>query len=358
LSEMQGHKGLEQLANCALCANMCKHSCPTYLASGSETITPQKLARLILYEEKGFLEDRQGFFEVVFQSAMCGACKVHCMYEDYDLRRFIQTGRSKAFEAGILPEETKKRLERFTRFGNPHGERELLEKGTGEVGHFISCSAYKDQQLPEAMGRIIAASKDEVQQFGGADICCGAPLYYAGDTNGFKKAAEKMRGEFEKRKLRKVVADCPTCVKMLTQVYREVGVDLEVEIVHTTQLLDALLKEGKIRAGEGKGTATYHDPCILANDVGVIAAPRDTLTALGFEIREPVYSSEDTHCCGGPEGVKIGDRRLTEKVSSMRVGELKATGADVYVSACPTCKAVLSELRIKDITEVVAEHIV
>ncbi|MGB3129447.1 MAG: 4Fe-4S dicluster domain-containing protein, partial [Dehalococcoidia bacterium] len=174
---MEDKKELEQITNCAMCANMCKYSCPTYLATGKETITPQKIARLILYKEKAFLEDQQGFFDVMFQSAMCGACKIHCIYDNYDLRKFIQRGRSKAFKEGMLPDETRKRVETFASFGNPHGERQLLQKGTGDLGYFVSCSAYNDQDLLKAMDRIISVGKKQICQFGGADICCGAPLY-------------------------------------------------------------------------------------------------------------------------------------------------------------------------------------
>jgi Fe-S oxidoreductase len=194
---MEDKRETEQLTNCAMCANMCKHSCPTYLATGKETITPQKIARLILYEEKSFIEDKSGFFDVMFQSAMCGACKAHCIYDNYDLRKFIQKGRNKAFKEGMLPDKTRQRIETFMSFGNPYGERQLLQKGTGDTGYFVSCSAYNDQQLLKAIDKIITVSKGQVHQFGGADICCGAPLYYAGDTNGFKQAAEKMKGEIK-----------------------------------------------------------------------------------------------------------------------------------------------------------------
>jgi len=337
---------------------MCKYTCPTYLATGKETITPQKIARLILYKEKSFIKDEHGFFDVMFQSAMCGACRAHCIYDNYDLRKFIQRERSEAFKEGILPDETRKRIEVFARFGNPYGERQLLKEGKGDLGYFVSCSAYNDQQLLKAMDKIIAVTKLQVHQFGGADICCGAPLYYAGDMEGFKKAAIKMKGEIEGRKLRKVVADCPSCMKMMTKVYHEVGVDIDVEFVHATEFLNAILKEGKIKVNRANTTATFHDPCILVYDMGITTAPREVLGALGFDIKEPVYSQEDTHCCGGLCGARIGDSNLTDKVSLMRTSELKETAADVYISACPTCKSVLSDVNMKDITELVAEQII
>ncbi len=355
---MKDKKELQQVTNCALCADMCKYSCPTYLASGNETISPQKIARLFVYEDKGLLKDRKGFSDVMFQSCMCGACKRHCVYSDYDLRKFIQMGRSIAFKEGLLPDETKKRVKTFTKYGNPNGERQLIQKGTGTVGYFISCSAYKDEALLKAMDRVLTASKMKVQQFGGADICCGAPLYYAGDPEGFTKAAQKMKKQIERRGLDRVVTMCPNCLKMMGELYPQVGVKLNVQLAHTSEFLGSLLSERKIKVKKAKGTATYHDPCLLANDMDITVAPRQIITALGYEIKEPVYTKDHTHCCGAPPGARLGFSKLADQVKSMRLSELKQTGADIYVSSCPSCKAVLSNLGVKDIAELISEQIV
>jgi len=355
---MESKKELEQITNCALCGNMCKDSCPVYLATGNETVTPQKKARLILYKKKAFIEDEKGFFDVMFQCAMCGACKVNCLYDNFDLRDSIQRERSEAFRKGILPDETRKQVEIFAKFGNPDGERQLIQKGAGNLGYLVSCSTYNDQQLLKAVEKILTKSKEQVQEFGGADICCGAPLYYAGDLEGFKKAAEKMKREIEQRKLQKVITNCPACIKMMTEIYDEVGIHLDVEFIHTVEFLAALLKEGKIKVNKANATATFHDPCILANDIGITTAPRDIIKMLGFDIKEPVYSGKDAHCCGGVPAGKIADSKLVSSVNAMRTSELKETVADVYIAACPTCKVALSNIDIKDVAEVVAEQII
>jgi heterodisulfide reductase subunit D len=354
----EGKKGAEQLARCAMCADMCKYTCPTYLATGRETLSPQKMARLILYNERGFLEDEEDFFDTMFQSAMCGSCKQHCIYEDYDLRRFIHQARVKAFAKGNIPEDVKKRVEIFRKFGNPHGERQVIEKGTGDSGYFISCSSYKDKDLLKATDNVLSKSGLKIKQFGGGDICCGAPLYYAGDMDGFRQAALKMKAGIEKRRLRTVVVDCPTCLKMMTQTYKEVRVNPGVELIHTTQLIESLLKQGKLDLKKANKAVTFHDPCILSYDLRIANAPREILRGMGYELKEPVYSGEYTHCCAGAYGAKIGEHRLKDAVTSMRTKELREAGADIYVTACPTCKSALSEINMKYITELVAERIV
>jgi Fe-S oxidoreductase len=336
---------------------MCKHSCPTYLASGDETVTPQKLARLILYHDRGLLEDEEGFYNAVFLSAMCGSCKAHCIYDDYDLRKHLERARGEAFKNGIIPEDIRKRVDAFREFGNPLGERNPVQTGSGESGYFVSCSALNDGKIVEAMDTIISASRDEVQKFGG-DICCGGPLYYAGDLDGFARAAAKMKVEVENRGLRRLIVDCPNCMKMMTRTYPEFGIELHAEVLHSTEYLSGLLAEGKLRVRTVDAVATFHDPCILAFDLKISPLPRQVLERLGYQIREPAYSAEDTHCCGGVPGARIGDQRLTGKVNSMRLRELRETGAETYVSACPTCKKALSGLQLRDISELVAEHLV
>jgi Fe-S oxidoreductase len=316
------------------------------------------MARLIVYDEKGFLEDEKDFLDLMFQSAMCGSCSRHCIYDDYDLRKFIHKARVKAFARGVIPEDVRERIETFRKFGNPNGERELIDKGAGDTGYFVSCSSYKDEDLLKATGKMLSKSGLAIRRFGGGDICCGAPLYYAGDMKGFKKASLKMKTEIEKRRVRRLVVDCPTCVRTMTETYQQEGMGLDVEIMHTVQLIESLLKQGKLNLRKKHTSVTFHDPCILSNDLAMSGPPRDIMTALGFSLKEPVYSADHTHCCGGAYGAKIGDHRLRDAVTSMRLNELKETGADIYVTACPTCKSVLSEIDMKYITELVAERII
>jgi len=354
----ENKKEAEKIARCSMCADMCKYSCPTYLATGRETLSPQKMARLIVYNQKGLLEDEKSFLGVMFRSAMCGACRRHCIYDDYDLRKFIHQARVKAFDSGFIPDDVKKRVETFRKFGNPNGERAPIDRSTGDTGYFISCSSYGDEDLLGATEKMFLKSGLGIGRFGGGDTCCGAPLYYAGDMEGFQQISLKMKTEIERRQLHRIVVDCPTCIKMMTEIYREIGVQLDVEIMHTVRFIEELLGQVRLRARKEDRTVTFHDPCILSYDLAISHVPRQIITALGFTLKEPVYSQDHTHCCGASYGAKIGDHCVKDAVTSMRLNELRQTAADIYVTACPTCKSVLSEIDMKYITELVAERIV
>ena len=271
---VEENKGAEKISRCAMCADMCKYNCPTYLATGRETLSPQKMARLIVYDEKDLLEDEKGFLDLMFQSAMCGACSRHCIYDDYDLRKFIHKARVKAFESGVIPEEVRRRVETFREFGNPDGERKVIDKGAGDTGYFISCSSYKDKDLLEATEKMFSKSGPVAREFGGGEMCCGAPLYYAGDMEGFRQVSLKMKAEIEARHVRRMIVDCPTCIKMMTEIYREIGVELSVEIMHTVQFIDDLLAQATLRSKKEDRTVTFHDPCILSFDLAMSRVPR------------------------------------------------------------------------------------
>jgi Fe-S oxidoreductase len=167
-----------------------------------------------------------------------------------------------------------------------------------------------------------------------------------------------MQYEVRERGLKKLVIDCPNCVKMMGDIYGRLGIDIGAKLQHTSEFLRELLDSGALKVRSLGGTATYHDPCLLVYDVGVTSAPRTVLETLGCEIREPVYSKEHAHCCGGLPGSRLGDEALAHAVTAMRVNELRETDADIYVTACPSCRSVLAELGMKDIAELVAEHIV
>ena len=72
-------------------------------------------------------------------------------------------------------------------------------------------------------------------------------------------------------------------------------------------------------------------------------------------------------CCGGGGGVKAFDNVLSGEIAYKRMEEAVEVGAEVVVSACPSCKSNLQlasarlrkekkgRLKVMDITELVAE---
>ena len=124
------------------------------------------------------------------------------------------------------------------------------------------------------------------------------------------------------------------------------------EVVHHTQLLNRLVREGRLTPGppaDGAGrrdqrTITYHDPCYLGRHNG--STPRRASCSTrcpGVELREMERNAREVlllrrrrrpHVDGGEDRQRININRTEEAV---------ATGADQIAVGCPFCRVMLSD---------------
>ena len=129
--------------------------------------------------------------------------------------------------------------------------------------------------------------------------------------------------------------------------YKEFGIELEV--VHHTQLLNRLVREGKLTpvtdgAGAHKRSITYHDPCYIGRHNGVYTPPRELLQVLpGAEFVEMERNSERSFCCGAGGARMWMEETIGERINDNRTNEAVGTGADQIAVGCPFCRVMLSD---------------
>ena len=109
------------------------------------------------------------------------------------------------------------------------------------------------------------------------------------------------------------------------------------------------LRDGRIRLDPTRNPApvTYHDPCNLVRNGGVVEEPRRVLrqTVLNFIEMQP--NREKNWCCGGGGGMLAMTEYARRRMEAARkkAEQIKATGAKVVPPPCHNCLDQLQEIN-------------
>jgi Fe-S oxidoreductase len=164
---------------------------------------------------------------------------------------------------------------------------------------------------------------------------------------------------------KRIVATCPHCLHTLKNEYPAFGG--EFSVVHHTQLINELIAEDRIKLkGNSDGKISFHDPCYLGRQNGILAEPRSILQNNSDSFIELPRHGSKSFCCGAGGGQMWKEEEEgRERVSANRMKEAASTGADTLAVACPFCLIMLADaakekdspMRLLDIAEIVAEQL-
>ena len=142
------------------------------------------------------------------------------------------------------------------------------------------------------------------------------------------------------------ICECGTAYRVMDQL----SGDQPFEVSSVTDILARYVKEGRIKIREGAITepVTYHDPCQIARNTGIIDSPRYLLRLLCRDYREMAPEPELNWCCGGGGGlVAMGEETYDFRMQSSKVKaeQIQASGAGILATACENCHTQLSDLN-------------
>ncbi len=215
---------------------------------------------------------------------------------------------------------------------------------------WVGCAgAYEDRakKTTRAVAELLDLAGISFGVLGNGETCTGDPARRAGNEFVFQGLAMQNVETFKEFKVKKVVSTCAHCFNTLKNEYKDFGVELEV--VHHTQLLNRLVREGKLTpvkegAGAAKRSITYHDPCYLGRHNEVYTPPRELLQVLpGAEFIEMERNSEKSFCCGAGGARMWMEENIGERINVNRTKEAVGTGADQIAVGCPFCRVMLSD---------------
>jgi Fe-S oxidoreductase len=170
---------------------------------------------------------------------------------------------------------------------------------------------------------------------------------FVGDPSKTKLILDRIVNEAQRLKVKEVcICECGTAFRVMKQLAGK----QPFKVVSITEVHARYLREGRIKLDKTKlnGAVTYHDPCQIARNAGVMDEPRYILQHLTDEFREMTPEPKYNWCCGGGGGlVALGEDTLDFRMKSSRIkaDQVKDTGATILATACENCHTQLSNLN-------------
>ena len=170
---------------------------------------------------------------------------------------------------------------------------------------------------------------------------------FVGDPNKTKLILDRIINEAKRLKVKEVcICECGTAFRVMKQL----SGNQPFRVSSITEVHARYLREGRIKVDKSKssGPITYHDPCQIARNGGVIDEPRFILQHLTDDYREMSPEPKYNWCCGGGGGlVALGEETLDFRMKSakVKVDQVKDTEAKVLATACENCHTQLSDLN-------------
>ena len=383
-------KGLMDAYACIMC-NRCQDACPAYetgkvlspaaLEINKRYFLNQEGSRIAAGEQSSqTLLDFAISAEAVWACTACGACVEVCPVGIEPMRDILEIRQSMVLMENEFPEQLQTAYRGMERAANPWNipPEERLKWAEGldvptiqqnpdpEILWWVGCAAATDpraQETARAFAKVLNAAGVNFSVLGTQEQCTGDAARRSGNEYLFNELASSNVETLDQVKAQRIVAACPHCLHTLKTEYPAFGG--EYEVVHHTEYIQELITSGRLKSNEDQRleNITFHDPCYLGRQNGIVAAPREALGLVDIKLEEMPRSGDNSFCCGagGAQFWKEEESGL-ERVSADRIREAEATGADTLAVGCPFCMMMLSDasqnrMQVRDVAEIVAERV-
>jgi Fe-S oxidoreductase len=238
-----------------------------------------------------------------------------------------------------------------------------------EILWWVGCAPATDaraQKTARALAAVFKAAGVRFAVLGPEERCTGDSARRSGNEYLFHELAQANVETLNRVAPRRIVTTCPHCLHTLKNEYPAFGG--RYQVVHHTELLQELIAQGRLKL-DGSAPAellTFHDPCFLGRQNGVVEAPRRVLAMGGARLTEMADHGRRSLCCGAGGGQmwkeeEHGDRR----VNQARLQQARDSGARVVAVGCPFCLVMLGDaageqgdgVEVRDVVELVADRV-
>ena len=362
-SEISEMKGKDQpfeldrrsVYKCVQCG-ACRSFCPVFNVVGWESANTR--GRMLII--KSLLEGRHPSEDVLPSLASCttcGICAAKCP-AGVNPPEVVEAARAQLVKCGITTKVQEKLRASVITSGNSFGEAkdrthwlsdtersQLPEKS--DYVYFVGCfDSYRYPEFAEKTFKVL-------QRFGVTllpdEQCCVSLLLRTGFGEDAEKVMKRNLEQIRKVGAHMIITSCAGCYTTLKNNYPE-----ELHVISLPEFLAEHLDELKLKKLDL--TVTYHDPCHLGRHNKIYEAPRKVIQAI-CTLKEMKNIKENSRCCGGGGGVRIGYPDISLELARNRLEDVPE-GVDYIITSCPLCVRNLrdagGDIEVIDIVELVA----
>jgi glycolate oxidase len=369
-----------EILACIQCG-FCRAGCPTFGETTLESLNAKGRVTLAFNMLTGNLEPSEDLAKRLYQCMLCLNCRSVCPAQ-VKVSDVVRAARERLVEHGFLPDVFKPALAAMIDAANPllapkekradsypADYKKAVPGETEAIVHLGCVTSFQDVKIIPAFMEILDKAGINYGAMGEDETCCGYLAYLVGDTPTFKKAIEMYGERMAKYKPKELITTCAGCLKTFRDLYPHYGGGNGYSVLHAVELMEKLITEGRLafKADAKPLKVIYHDPCDMGRHMGVYEPPRNVLKALpGIELLEFPQNRAQAKCCGGGGGMKGFDNEMAGDIGYKRLLTAIDLGAEVIVSACPSCKGSFNQaaararkekkgkIKVMDITELVA----
>ncbi|CAN1530080.1 GlpC Fe-S oxidoreductase [Candidatus Nanopelagicaceae bacterium] len=388
-------KGLLDMTSCTECGR-CQSQCPAWHTD--KPLSPKLLimamrdhAMAKVVETENLVGENAPIdLDVLWSCTSCGACVEECPVDIEHVDHIVNMRRFQVLVESEFPTELGGTFRNLEKSGNPWGANKQDREGwiaecdfpvrvvSGELPEeveylfWVGCAgAYEERakKTTKAVAELLHMAGVNFAVLGKRETCTGDPARRSGNEFLYQILAaeniETFKETFGNRGVKKVVVTCPHCFTTIGKDYAQSG--YELQMLHHTQLLNTLVKEGKLKTSPHKADQkiTFHDPCYLGRHNQIYAPPRELLEASGCDIEEMPRNQERSFCCGGGGGRMWMEEKIGTRINLNRVDEAIDTGVPEVAVACPFCRIMVgdgmvarqSDVEVLDVAQVLLRNI-
>ena len=383
-------KGLMDAYACIMC-NRCQDACPAY--ETGKVLSPAAMEvnkRYFLNQEGSRIAAGEPSSQTLLEFAIsaeavwactaCGACVEVCPVGVEPMRDILEIRQNLILMENEFPEQLQTAYRGMERAANPWNipseERMKWAEGLDvptaqqnpkpEILWWVGCAPATDpraQSTARAFVKVLNAAGVNFAVLGTQEKCTGDAARRSGNEYLFSELATSNVETLNKVEAQRIVATCPHCLHTLNTEYPAFGG--EYEVIHHTEYIQELISSGRLQSDGDQmlENVTFHDPCYLGRQNGIVEAPREALKLVDIQLQEMPRSGSNSFCCGaGGAQFWKEEEPGKERVSADRIREAEATGADTLAVGCPFCMMMLSDasqngMQVRDVAEIVAERV-